>query len=139
METLLKFAPPIVLTLGPMAWAFLLIPALGALLGAFILRGSFMRIIGASLGAAGRDLGLLAAVHFGLLVPDNPHWDPGISVILAFFCASGAALLSCLAPYRGKRLLVGSALGGFAGQFLLPYVLVMGWLISKAHSRLNKE
>lgn len=135
METLLKYAPPVVLTLGPMAWAFLLLPALGALFGAFLCRGSYKRIVGASLGAAGRDLGVVAAVNLGLLVPNNPHWDPSISMILAFFCASGAALLSCLSPYRGKRLLVSSALGGFAGQFLLPYVLAMGWLLSKAHSR----
>ena len=139
METLLKFAPPIVLTFGPMAWAFLLLPALGALLGAFLFRGSFMRIIGAALGAASRDLGIFALVHLGYLVPNNPHWDPSISFILAFFCASGAALFACLAPYRGKRLLLGAALGGFAGQFLLPYVLVMGWLLSKAERRWSER
>lgn len=139
METLLKFAPPVVLALGPMAWAFLLLPALGALLGAFIFRGSFMRIVGAALGAASRDLGVFGLVHFGVLVPNNPHWEPQISLILAFFCASGAALFACLAPYRGKRLLLGAALGGFAGQFLLPYVLVMGWLLSKAERRWSER
>lgn len=139
MDTLLKFAPPVVLSAGPMAWAFLFLPALGALIGAFLCRGSFLRIAGASLGAAGRDLGVVALVQFGLLVPNNPHWDPSISGILAFFCASSAALFACLAPYRGKRLLVGSAVGGFAGQFLLPYVLVMGWLISKAERRLRGD
>lgn len=108
-----------------MAWTFLLLPALGALLGAWAGQGSFLRILGAAVGAAGRDVTVIALVIAGYLVPNNPLWSPDISFMLAFFSASAAALMSCLAPYRGKLLLFNSAVGGFAGQFLLPYILVL--------------
>jgi hypothetical protein len=123
METVLKFAPPILLQSSLHAWLFLLLPALGAVLGALLCQGSFRRIIGASAGAAARDIGIILLVFNGWLEPNNPHWNLDISFILAFFSASAAAIMSCLAPYRGKLLLINSAIGGFAGQFLLPYLL----------------
>ena len=125
METLLKYAPPIILHGPVQQWLFLLLPALGAMIGAFLGRGSFMRIVGASLGAAARDISIILLVTKGLLIPSNPHWHASIAFMLAYFCASGAAIMSCLAPYRGKVLLLNSAIGGFAGQFVLTYILAI--------------
>lgn len=123
METVLKYAPPIVLQSLWQQWMFLLLPALGALLGAFLGQGSFLRIVGAAIGAGARDFTIFLLVANGWLAPSNPHWHASISLILTYFCASGAAIMSTLAPYRGKILLTNAALGGFAGQFFLGYVL----------------
>lgn len=123
METVLKYAPPIILSSAWQQWLFLLFPALGALIGAFLGQGSFLRIVGAAFGAGSRDLVIFLLAVNGWLTPNNPHWHASISLILAYFCASGAAIMSTLAPYRGKVLLLNAALGGFAGQFFLGYVL----------------
>lgn len=125
METLLKYAPPIILHGFVQQWLFLLLPAFGAMLGAFLCRGSFLRIVGASAGAATRDFGIILLVSKGWLTPTNPHWHASIAFILGYLCASGAAIMSCLAPYRGKVLLLNSAIGGFAGQFFLTYILAI--------------
>lgn len=71
-----------------------------------------------------RDLALLVAVTNGWIAVSNPHWEGEVSAILMFFGACGGALGSCLAPYRGKVLLLNSAIGGFLGQFALPFVLL---------------
>lgn len=123
MEMILKHASPLLMHSAWQQWLFLLLPAFGALLGAFLCQGSFLRIVGAALGAAARDLTIMLLVINGWLVPNNPHWDLAIAFMLVYFCASGAALMSCLAPYRGKVLLFNSALGGFAGQFVLAAIL----------------
>ena len=123
METILKHASPILLQSIWQQCFFLLLPALGALIGAFLCQGSFLRIIGAAMGAASRDMAIMLLVINGWMVPNNPHWDLNIAFMLLFLSASSAALMSCLAPYRGKILLINSAIGGFAGQFLLAYIL----------------
>lgn len=71
-----------------------------------------------------RDILILVAVSNGWLVATNPNWEPGVSAMLVFFGASGGALGSCLAPYRGRLLLLNSAVGGFLGQFALPFLLL---------------
>ena len=78
------------------------------------------------MGAGLRDLAVLVGVSSGLITVTNRHYEFLVSSILIFFCASGGALGSCLAPYRGKLLLLNSAIGGFLGQFALPYVLMAG-------------
>lgn len=123
METIFKFGSPVVLVHGALAWAFLLAPAFGALLGARLCQGSFLRILGGAVGGASRDIGLLLLITLGFLQPNNSFWSPDISLILAFFSASAAAVMSCLAPYKGKLLWFNAAVGGFAGQFLLSYVM----------------
>ncbi len=123
METILKFGSPVLLIHGALAWTFLLLPALGALLGARLCQGSFLRILGGAVGGASRDIGILLLVTLGFLQPNNSLWSPDISLVLAFFGASAAAIMSCLAPYKGKLLWFNAAVGGFAGQFLLSYVM----------------
>ena len=123
MEAVLKFGPPFLIENPLIAGLFLLSPALFAALGAFLLQGSYLRIVGGAAGGALRDILLLIAVVNGLVTPTNPFWTPDFSIILAFFGACGGALGSTLAPYRGKLLLLNLAIGGFAGQFLLPYLL----------------
>lgn len=124
MEIILKHGCPIALDSAMAGWLFLLLPAVGASLGATLLQGSFLRIIGGTLGAGLRDFMVFIAVSLGWLKVTNPHWEVMVSAILIFFCASGGALGSCLAPYRGKLLTLNSAIGGFLGQFALPFVLL---------------
>lgn len=123
MEVILKHACPIALDSTAAAWLFLLLPGIFAALGARLLQGTFLRIVGGAVGGALRDLLVLLAVSLGWITVTNPHWEGLCSAILVFFGASGGALGSCLAPYRGKVLLLNSAIGGFLGQFCLPYVL----------------
>ena len=123
MEAILKTGCPIALDSAVLAWVFMLLPALFAGLGAMILQGSFLRIIGGALGAGLRDVFVLVAVGAGWITVTNPHYDVAVSSILVFFGAAGGALGSCLAPYRGKLLWLNSAVGGFLGQFLLPFLL----------------
>ena len=126
MEVIIKHACPIVFDSQIAAWLFLLAPALLAALGARLLQGSFLRIIGGAAGAAVRDAMVILAISQGWITVTNKHYEILVSMILIFFCASGGALGSCLAPYRGKLLLLNSAIGGFLGQFALPFVLLAG-------------
>jgi hypothetical protein len=124
MEVIIKHGCPIAFDSALGAWVFMLLPAVLAGLGAFLLQGSFLRIVGGALGAGLRDFFVLIAVSSGWITVTNPHWEDLVSAILIFFCASGGALGSCLAPYRGKLLFLNSAIGGFLGQFCLPFVLL---------------
>lgn len=125
METVVKLGSPFLLGTTLQVWLFLLLPALGAAFGALLFRGTWLRILGAALGGASRDIVIVLLLLNGKLIPTNPYYEPGVSFMLAYFGASAAALMSCLSPYRGKMLLLNSFLGGFAGQFILPYILVM--------------
>lgn len=124
MEIILKHACPLALDSTFTAWLFMLSPALFAALGARLLQGSFLRIVGGAAGAGVRDLAVLIAVSQGWVTITNQYYETLCSAILVFFCASGGALGSCLAPYRGKLLWFNSAVGGFLGQFALPFVLL---------------
>ncbi len=126
MDTIITFGPPILLQNCVAISLFLLTPAFLAALGAYLCQGSALRIVGASIGGAARDILLLIAVTNGWLSRTNPSWTPDFSLILAFFGASAAAIMSCLAPYRGKLLIFNSAIGGLAGQFLLPFIMNPG-------------
>lgn len=123
MEVIQKHACPILFESALAGWVFLLLPALFAALGARLLQGSSLRIVGGAVGAALRDLLIIVAVSSGWVTVTNPKFELLVSAILVFFCASGGALGSTLAPYRGKFLVLNSAVGGFLGQFCLPYVL----------------
>jgi len=124
MEIILKHACPVIFDTALLAWLFMLLPALFAAAGALLLQGSFMRIIGGALGGGLREVLVLFAVTSGWVTVTNPHYELLCSAILIFFGASGGALGSCLAPYRGKLLAMNSAIGGFLGQFCLPFVLM---------------
>lgn len=123
MEVILKHACPVVFESALAGWLFILSPALFAALGARLLQGTFLRILGGAAGAAVRDLLVILAVSTGWVTVTNPRYESLVSAILVFFCASGGALGSTLAPYKGKLLMLNSAIGGFLGQFCLPYVL----------------
>ncbi len=123
MELIKHFGCPLKFTSTFVFWLFLLFPAISAALGAMICQGSALRIVGASFGAAARDVGFLLLVMFALLEPNNNLWAADYSIILAFLSGSAAAITSCLSPYRGKTLIVMSAIGGFAGQFLMAVIL----------------
>lgn len=124
MEVILKHACPVLFDSPLGSWLFLLSPALFAALGARLLQGSFARIIGGTLGGGLRDFLVILAVTNGWVTVSNPRYEIMVSGILVFFGAAGGALGSCLAPYRGKLLMLNSAIGGFLGQFALPYVLM---------------
>lgn len=126
MEIILKHACPVIYSSPLIAWSFLLLPALLAALGALILQGSAARIFGGALGAALRDVAIAVGVTNGWLTVTNRYYELEVTGILIFFCAAGGALGSTLAPYRGKLLLLNSAVGGFLGQFALPFVLLAG-------------
>lgn len=123
MEIILKHACPFTLNSTIAAWLFILSPGLFAALGARLFQGSSLRIIGGAAGGGLRDLLVLLAVSADWITVTNPQWEGLVSAILIFFGASGGALGSCLAPYQGKVLLLNSAIGGFLGQFCLPFVL----------------
>jgi hypothetical protein len=123
MDAILQHGCPFALDSLILGGLFLLLPALLAALGAWLLQGTFLRILGGAAGGGLRDLVVLVAVSRGWVTVTNPQWEELVSAILIFFGASGGALGSCLAPYRGKILLLNSALGGFLGQFCLPFVL----------------
>ncbi|GMU56339.1 MAG: hypothetical protein AMXMBFR33_54850 [Candidatus Xenobia bacterium] len=121
MSEIARYACPVVLTNTLLIWLFLLIPGLLAALGAYLTRGSWMRIVGASVGAAARDI---LALFVAVILPDsarNPEYAPYYSWFVAYLCASGAAVMSCLSPYRGGVLYFMAGVGGFAGQFVLLY------------------
>ncbi len=126
MDVILKHACPLALESVVAAWLFILLPAILACLGARLLQGSVMRIIGGALGGSLRDVLVFVAVSRGWLAVTNPDFELPVAFILVFFGACGGALGSCLAPYRGKLLMLNSALGGFLGQFCLPFVLLLG-------------
>ncbi|MCE7871525.1 hypothetical protein DYH09_14255 [bacterium CPR1] len=116
-----RYACPVLLSQAWQIWLFLLIPGILAALGARLTEGSWMRIPGAAAGAALRDLSFLLLAG---LIPEsarNPDYAPYYSWFLAYLCASGAAVMSCLSPYRGWILPVMSAIGAFAAQFVLLY------------------
>ncbi len=116
-----RYACPVILTQAWQVWLFILIPGLLAALGAYLGRGSWMRIPGASAGAAARDVVILLLAGLIPASARNPEYGPYYSWFLAYLCASGAAVMSCLSPYRGRILYVMSALGAIAGQFVLLY------------------
>jgi hypothetical protein len=124
MEVIIKHGCPFLLDSTLAAWLFLLLPALFACLGARMLQGSFLRIVGGALGGGLRDFAVVVAVANGWITVTNRSYEVLVSSILIFFGAAGGALGSCLAPYCGKFLLLNSAVGGFLGQFCLPYVLL---------------
>lgn len=117
METLLKLACPFTLTQAWQGLLFIAIPCILAALGARILRGSFLRIIGAVVGASLRDVVILILVASGH-GHCNPDYNEMASLLLLFLTVSGAALGACLGPYRGLRLLLFTAVGALAGQWL---------------------
>ena len=121
---ILEHGCPVILTSDPQKWLFVLLPALSAAFGAFVGQGSWLRIVTAAFFGGLRDASLLLVIAAGFLVPTNPSYSADCGMILAFGCASGAALLATLSPYRGKFLILMSAFGAFAGQYLL--LLVMG-------------
>ena len=116
---IVKAGCPVILTEEWHMWAFVLAPAFLAAFGAIIGQGSWLRIVTAAAGAAARDLILMGLVMYGWLVPCNPSYTTESATMMAFGCASGAALLACLSPYRGKILILMSGAGAFAGQFLI--------------------
>lgn len=123
MDVIVEFGSPLLLTSFWQKVLFLLAPAVLAPVGALLGQGSWLRIAGAAAGAMARDLVLLLLVVGGLLHASNPHYSLDCALILAYLGGAGAALLACLAPYRGRLLLVMTGLGGFGGQFLLPPIL----------------
>jgi hypothetical protein len=123
MEVIIKFGCPFAVDSTVVFWLFLLLPAIFAAIGASLLQGSFLRIVGGAMGGGLRDFLVLFAVNKGWVTVTNPDYELPVSFILIFFGASGGALGSCLAPYRGKFLMLNSAIGGFLGQFCLPFVL----------------
>lgn len=123
MDTILRHGCPVVFDSTFAGVLFLLLPALFAGLGAVAMQGSFLRILGGAVGGGLRDVLVLLAVSQGWITVSNPRWESLVSAILVFFGASGGALGSCLAPYRGKLLFLNSAIGGFLAQFCLPFVL----------------
>ncbi len=125
MEVILKHGCPLILDSMIAAGLFILLPGLFAALGARLLQGSFLRILGGAAGGGLRDILVIVAVNAGWLTVTNPRWEENVSGILIFFGACGGALGSCLAPYRGKVLMLNSAIGGILGQFCLPFVLFM--------------
>ena len=125
MESIIRYGCPLLLdSSGPAALIFLLLPALFAAAGARLLQGGAARIVGGAAGGAVRDVLVLVAAGCGWISVTNPQWEAGVSAMLVFFGASGGALGSCLAPYRGRLLLLNSALGGLLGQFALPFLLL---------------
>jgi len=112
--------------------AFLLVPAVLAAFGALIGQGSWLRIVTAAVGAATRDLLLRTLVVTGWLIPSNPDYNPDTALLFAFGCASGAALLACLSPYRGKLLLLMAGLGATVGQYSI--LLVIGTRLARRDS-----
>lgn len=122
MQNVMKFGCPFAFTEPWQVWVFLAIPCLLAALGALVSQGSFLRIVGATLGAALRDGVLLVLVANGLLVPTNPRYDVYAASILVFFVSSGGALGAVFGPYTGLRLMIFAALGVLAGQWAFGYV-----------------
>lgn len=140
MEYVIKFGCPIAFTQPWQVWVFLAIPCLLAALGALVSQGSFLRIIGATLGAGLRDTVLLGLVSSGMLVPTNPRYDVWAGSLLIFCVASGGALGAVFGPYTGLRLLLLAALGALAGQWAygyIPLVLVLAlvWGVSQRNRR----
>ncbi|MBN9419075.1 MAG: hypothetical protein J0I12_26715 [Candidatus Eremiobacteraeota bacterium] len=127
MDYVIKFGCPIAFTEPWQVWAFLALPCLFAALGARVFQGSFLRIIGATLGAALRDGVLMVLVANGMLTPTNGRYDLHAAALLILCVSSGGALGAVFGPYRGLLLMITAALGALAGQFaygFLPLVLV---------------
>jgi hypothetical protein len=123
MEIILRHGCPLALHSFVAGCIFIALPGLLAALGARLLQGSFLRIVGGAVGGGLRDGLVLVAVSAGWITVTNSQWEFLVSYILVFFGACGGALGSCLAPYRGKLLVLNSAVGGLLGQFCLPFVL----------------
>jgi hypothetical protein len=117
--TIAHYGCPVLLRDEWQLWLFLFVPFIAASFGALAGQGSWLRIPLAALGAASRDLVGAALVHFGVLTGGNPDYMIDTGLMLAFFTAAGAGLAACIAPYRGKTLLLLSGIGGFLGQFVL--------------------
>jgi hypothetical protein len=102
--------------------AFLLLAAPFAALGAAAGQGSWMRILGAALGAALRDAVIVALVATEVLVVTNPEYMVDYSLMAGFLAASGAALLTVLTPYRGRVVPVMAAVGAVGGQCAIMWL-----------------
>lgn len=128
MEFIVKFGCPLQLTQTWQVLVFLAIPSLLSALGARLFQGSFLRIIGATLGAGARDAVLMLLIAWGHLVPNNPRYDGYCGALLLFCVASGGALGATIGPYRGFLLMVLAALGALAGHWaftLIPLALLV--------------
>lgn len=126
---IVQLACPILLSAKWMQIAFLLLPAVLAAFGALLGQGSWLRIVTAAVGAASRDLLLRTLVLGGWLIQSNPEYNADTAMLFAFGCASGAALLACLSPYRGKFLLLMAGLGAVVGQYTI--LLVIGTRLAR--------
>lgn len=102
--------------------AFLVLAAPFASLGAAVGQGSWMRILGAALGAALRDVVIAVLVISKVVVVTNPEYMLDYSMIAGFLAASGAALLTVLTPYRGRMVPVMAALGAVGGQCAIMWL-----------------
>ena len=117
MDMLIRVGCPIQLTQTWQIFLFLATPCLMAALGARLLQGSFLRILGASGAAMLRDLIIVLLVTHGHPAL-NPNYNPYASMLLIYLTASGAALGAVFGPYRGPLLWVLAGLGALAGQWL---------------------
>lgn len=117
MDTLLRLGCPVVLTQTWQVFVFLSLPCILATVGARMLQGSFLRIVGAAAFATLRDLLVLALVTYWHPA-SNPHYSIYASLLLIYLTASGAALGAVFGPYRGPVLWVLAGLGALAGQWL---------------------
>jgi hypothetical protein len=122
MEFIVKFGCPLQLTQTWQVLAFLAIPSLLSALGARLFQGSFLRILGASLGAGARDGLLMVLIGTGHLIPNNPGYDRYCGALLLFCVASGGALGATLGPYRGFVLMLLAALGALAGHWAFTFI-----------------
>ncbi|MBS2040070.1 hypothetical protein JST97_34100 [bacterium] len=122
MDFIVKFGCPVLLTQTWQVYIFIAIPCLLSALGARLLQGSALRIVGATLGACARDAALLFLISRGYLVPTNPGYDPYCGAILLCCVGSGAALGSTFGPYRGLVLWILAGLGALAGHWAFTLV-----------------
>lgn len=122
MDFILKFGCPVLLTQTWQMLLFIAIPSLLAAVGARLLQGSFLRIVGAVLGACARDAVLLYLVYSGRLLSTNPDYDHFCAMILICCIGSAAALGATLSPYRGIVLWLMAALGALAGHWIFTFV-----------------
>lgn len=122
MDFIVKFGCPVLLTQTWQVLLFIAIPSVLAALGARLLQGSFLRIVGAVLGACARDAVLLYLVLSGHLLSNNPDYDQFTAKILICCIGSAAALGATFSPNRGIILWMMAALGALAGHWVFTFI-----------------